>query len=177
MKDFANRNSKKNKTTRRKSVFSAKRQSASTISKNSLILLLIICAGLVATSIFYFKTDVVSIKPINSTNSVIINFPTSLLENSVLIEYKEDNNLIECEYFVQIGAYGNRKYAVEAKNMLVEVVGDISINEVYSTLQPGKLLNSVLSGPYLNRSAANNAKEKVTKSGFDPRLRTLCKEK
>ena len=61
--------------------------------------------------------------------------------------------------------------------MLVEVVGDISINEVYSTLQPGKLLNSVLSGPYLNRSAANNAKEKVTKSGFDPRLRTLCKEK
>ena len=79
MKDFANRNSKKNKTTRRKSVFSAKRQSASTISKNSLILLLIICAGLVATSIFYFKTDVVSIKPINSTNSVMINFPTSLL--------------------------------------------------------------------------------------------------
>ena len=41
---------------------------------------------------------------------------------------------------------------------------------------PGKPLNSVISGPYLNRSAANNAKEKITKSGFDPRLRTLCKE-
>ena len=41
---------------------------------------------------------------------------------------------------------------------------------------PGKLLNSVISGPYLNRSAANNAKEKITKSVFDPRLRTLCKE-
>ena len=177
MKDFANRNSKKNKSAKRKSVFSSKRRSASTISPNTLIFLLIICTGLAATSIFYFKTDIVSIRPINSTNSVTIDFPTSLLENSVLIEYKEDNNLVECEYFVKIGAYGNRKYAVEAKNMLIEVVEDISINEVYSTLQPGKLLNSVLSGPYLNRSAANNAKEKITKNGFDPRLRTLCKEK
>jgi len=177
MKDFANRNSKKNKSSKKKSVFSAKRRTANTISINTLVFLLFISSGLATTSIFYFKTDVISIRPVNSTNSVIIDFPTSLLENSVLIEYEEDNNLIECEYFVQIGAYGNRKYAVEAKNMLLEVVEDISINEVYSTLQPGKLLNSVLSGPYLNRSAANNAKEKVTKSGFDPRLRTLCKEK
>ena len=177
MKDFANRNSKKNKSSKKKSVFSAKRRTVNTTSINTLVFLLFISSGLATTSIFYFKTDVISIRPVNSTNSVIIDFPTSLLENSVLIEYEEDNNLIECEYFVQIGAYGNRKYAVEAKNMLLEVVEDISINEVYSTLQPGKLLNSVLSGPYLNRSAANNAKEKVTKSGFDPRLRTLCKEK
>ena len=36
--------------------------------------------------------------------------------------------------------------------------------------------SSVLSGPYENRSAANNAKEQITKNGFDPRLRTLCKK-
>ena len=52
----------------------------------------------------------------------------------------------------------------------------ISINEIYSPSQPEKLLHSVLSGPYKNRSAANNAKEQITKSGFDPRLRTLCKK-
>ena len=28
-----------------------------------------------------------------------------------------------------------------------------------------------------NKSLANNAKEKITKTGFDPRLRTLCKQK
>jgi hypothetical protein len=50
------------------------------------------------------------------------------------------------------------------------------INEIYSAANPGKLLHSVLSGPYENRSAANNAKEQITKSGFDPRLRTLCKK-
>jgi len=35
----------------------------------------------------------------------------------------------------------------------------------------------VISGPYENKSSANNAKEKITKTGFDPRLRTLCKQK
>ena len=53
---------------------------------------------------------------------------------------------------------------------------NITINTVYSSLEPGKPLNSVISGPYGNKSAANNAKEKITKNGFDPRLRTLCKQ-
>ena len=98
------------------------------------------------------------------------------MENSVLIEFNEENVLMECEYFVQVGAYGNKKYAIEAVNILDDDISDLTINDVYSTNLPGKLLNSVISGPYLNRSAANNAKEKITKSGFDPHLRTLCKE-
>ena len=140
------------------------------------MVLLCVSLGLAATSIFYFKTDVSSIKQGNVTNSVTIDFPTSLMENSVLIEFNEENVLMECEYFVQVGAYGNKKYAIEAVNILDDDISDLTINEVYSTNLPGKLLNSVISGPYLNRSAANNAKEKITKSGFDPRLRTLCKE-
>ena len=140
------------------------------------MVLLCVSLGLAATSIFYFKTDVSSIKSSNVTNSVTIDFPTSLMENSVLIEFNEENVLMECEYFVQVGAYGNKKYAIEAVNILDDDISDLTINEVYSTNLPGKLLNSVISGPYLNRSAANNAKEKITKSGFDPRLRTLCKE-
>ena len=100
-----------------------------------------------------------------------------MIENSVLIELDEKDTMLECEYFVQIGAYGNRRYAIEASNTLNDEIINISINEVYSSLQPGKLLNSVISGPYMNQSAANNAKEKITKRGFEPRLRTLCKEK
>ena len=176
MKDFANIKQKRRKPKKKRTVFSSRKSSTRTISSNTLMVLLCISLGLAATSIFYFKTDVSSIKPGNVTNSVTIDFPTSLMENSVLIEFNEENILMECEYFVQIGAYGNKKYAIEAVNILDDDISDLTINEVYSTNLPGKLLNSVISGPYLNRSAANNAKEKITKSGFDPRLRTLCKE-
>ena len=176
MKDFANIKQKRRKPTKKKAVFSSRKSSSKTVSSNTLMVLLFISLGLAATSIFYFKTDVPAIKPSNVTNSVTIDFPTSLMENSVLIEFNEENVLMECEYFVQVGAYGNKKYAIEAVNILDDDISDLTINDVYSTNLPGKLLNSVISGPYLNRSAANNAKEKITKSGFDPRLRTLCKE-
>ena len=176
MKDFANIKQKRRKPKKKRTVFSSRKSSTRTISSNTLMVLLCVSLRLVATSIFYFKTDVSSIKQGNVTNSVTIHFPTSLMENSVLIEFNEENVLMECEYFVQVGAYGNKKYAIEAVNILDDDISDLTINEVYSTNLPGKLLNSVISGPYLNRSAANNAKEKITKSGFDPRLRTLCKE-
>ena len=176
MKDFANIKQKRRKPTKKKTVFSSRKSSTRTISSNTLMVLLFISLGLATTSIFYFKTDISSIKPSNVTNSVTIDFPTSLKENSVLIESNEENVLMECKYFVQVGAYGNKKYAIEAVNILDGDISDLTINEVYSTNLPGKLLNSVISGPYLNRSAANNAKEKITKSGFDPRLRALCKE-
>ena len=176
MKDFANIKQKKRKPKKKKTVFSSRKSSTRTISSNTLMVLFFISLGLAATSFFYFKTDVSSIKLSNVTNSVTIDFPTSLMENSVLIEFNEENVLMECEYFVQVGAYVDKKYAIEAVNILDDDVSDLTINDVYSTNLPGKLLNSVISGPYLNRSAANNAKEKITKSGFDPRLRTLCKE-
>ena len=98
------------------------------------------------------------------------------MENSVLIETNDFSDTLECEYFVQIGAYGNKKYAYEAVEFLDEIKF-MTINDIYSSSDPGKLLHSVLSGPYENRSAANNAKEKITKKGFEPQLRTLCKKK
>ena len=60
--------------------------------------------------------------------------------------------------------------------MLQNDIEKISINEIYSSIEPSKLLHSVISGPYENKSLANNTKEKITKTGFDPRLRTLCKK-
>ena len=99
------------------------------------------------------------------------------MENSVLIESNSILAAENCEYFVQIGAYGNKKFALEAQNILSVEIEKISINDIYSTQLPGKLLHSVISGPYENRSAANNSKERITKKGFDPRLRTVCKKK
>jgi len=130
---------------------------------------------LAVISFTYFDTDIKSVVPRENLNNITIDFPTSLIKNSVLIESKDDVSFMSCEYFVQIGAYGNKKYAYEAKEILNDIKL-ISINEIYSASKPSRLLHSVLSGPYENRSVANNAKEQITKSGFDPRLRTLCKK-
>ena len=145
--------------------------------KNSILFKITVSASQITISFLYFKSNVVSIKPEVSLNSVVIDFPTSLVEDSILLETKKDDSKLECEYFVQIGAYGNKKYALEAKNMLQTEIEKISINEVYSTTQSGKLLSSVISGPYENKSLANNAKEKITKTGFDPLLKERCKQK
>ena len=176
MKDFANLKNNKSKKVK-KAVFTSKKSNLKTVSAKSLISLVLMSSSLIIISSLLFNTDVISIKSEKTTNSVNINFPTSLIEDSVLIELNQEDDMLECEYFVQVGAYGNKKYAIEALNILSDEIINISVNEVYSTLQPGKLLNSVISGPYMNRSAANNAKEKISKRGFEPRLRTLCKEK
>ena len=175
MKDFAKRTSKSSNTRKKKSVFRSNRKSSQVVSSKIIFFVLSISLILIATSFFYFRTDIESIKPEITLNNVTIDFPTSLMENSILIESNKNQEL-ECEYFVQVGAYGNKKYALEAEKILESEIQNITINIVYSTLQPGKPLNSVISGPYENRSAANNAKEKITKKGFDPRLRTLCKQ-
>jgi len=175
MKDFAKRTSKNTNTRKKKSVFRSNKKSSQVVSSKVIFFVLSISLVLIAISFFYFRTDIESIKPEITLNNVTIDFPTSLMENSILIESNK-NEQLECEYFVQIGAYGNKKYALEAEKMLEEEIQNITINTVYSSLQPGKPLNSVISGPYGNKSAANNAKEKITKNGFDPRLRTLCKQ-
>ncbi len=176
MKDFANRTSTK-KANKRKSVFRSKRKSLKIISSEAILYLLAISAGLVLTSIFFFKSDVRSFQSGTVSNNIIIDFPTSLMENSVLIESNTILTSENCEYFVQIGAYGNKKFALEAQNILSVEIEKISINDIYSSQLPGKLLHSVISGPYENRSAANNSKERITKKGFDPRLRIVCKKK
>ena len=175
MKDFARKTSKKRNYKKNKSVFRSNRQTPELISRQVFYFIIFISLGLISISIFYFKTDVTSIQFEDSVNNVEFDFPSSLMENSVLIESTQENK-VNCEYYVQIGAYGNRKYAEEAEKMLKNEIENITINIVYSTLQPGKPLNSVITGPYQNRSGANNAKERITKRGFDPRLRTLCKQ-
>ena len=176
MRDYAKRNSsKRNNIRSKKTVFRSKKKNISVISDKLLLGLLLMSATLAAVSFMYFDTDIDVIEPRKNLNNIIIDFPTSLIKNSILIESSQKESFMSCEYFVQIGAYGNKKYALEAKEILNEI-NLISINEIYSAANPRKLLHSVLSGPYDNRSAANNAKEQITKSGFDPRLRTLCKK-
>ena len=176
MKDFAGKN-KKRKQRKNKSIFTLNRSPQRTISTKAIATVFMISIVMLSIALFYLKTDIESIKRDDVSNSIAINFPTSLLENPVLIEVTDEIDSLECEYFVQIGAYGNKKYAIEAENMLSNQIPNISITEVYSSLQPNKLLNGVISGPYKNKSAANNAKEKITIEGLEPTLRTRCEQK
>ena len=177
MKDFANRKKVKKNISKNRQTFGSRKPDANTISKKTIAYLLLTSVCFVVVAFFYFKTDVVSIKPKNLGNSVTIDIPTSLINQGILIESQSsDQKPLLCEYFVQVGAYGNKKYALEAENMLKSEIQNISINGVYSSSNPGRLLHSVISGPYENRSAASNAKEKITKKGFDPRLRTSCEQ-
>ena len=124
MRDFAKRTSKNTNTRKKKSVFRSKKKSSQVISSKVIFFILSISLVLIATSFFYFRTDIESIKPESFLNNVTIDFPTSLMENSILIESSE-NEQLECEYFVQIGAYGNKKYALEAEKILENEIQNI----------------------------------------------------
>jgi hypothetical protein len=100
MRDFAKRTSKNSNTRKKKSVFRSKKKSSQVISSKVIFFILSISLVLIATSFFYFRTDIESIKPESFLNNVTIDFPTSLMENSILIESNE-NEQLECEYFVK----------------------------------------------------------------------------
>ena len=112
MKDFADKNKKK-KQRKNKSIFTLNRSTQRTISSKSIAVIFFISVAMASIAFFYLKSDVESIKRNDISNSIVINFPTSLLENPVLIEVTDDTDSLKCEYFVQIGAYGNKKYAIE----------------------------------------------------------------
>ena len=142
MKDFANRKVSKKRSNKSRQAFRSKKSTDNTISRSTIISMLAISVGLASISFFYFKTDVVSVKTQRTTNSVIIDFPSSLMEDSIFEGEEPENEVLgSCQYYVQIGAYGNKKYAMEAENMLKSYIQNISIKDVYSTSNPGKLLN------------------------------------
>jgi len=115
MKDYANRNSiGKSQGKTKKTVYRSKRKNIETVPSTFLFGLAALAVLLTCISVFYFGTDIKTIDQRNIKNTVTINFPTSLMENSVLIETNDFSDTLECEYFVQIGAYGNKKYAYEA---------------------------------------------------------------
>ncbi len=83
MKDFATRKPKKRNLAKKKSAFRSTRQTSNIISKNSIFILLVISSCLVITSFYFFKTDIASTNPEDVFNNVTIDFPSSLLEDSV----------------------------------------------------------------------------------------------
>ena len=119
MRDYAKRNSsKRNHIKTKKTVFRSKKKNTSVVSGSLLIGIIFMAVTLAVISFMYFKTDIKTIEPRENLNNITIDFPTSLIENSILIESSDESSFMSCEYFVQIGAYGNKKYAYEAQEIL-----------------------------------------------------------
>ena len=118
MKDFANRKKTKLRNNKNKQAFGSKKSKDNSISKNTIIYLFSLSIFIAFISFFYFGTEVTSIKPKSAMNSVTIDFPSSLKEDRIIVGEDDVINLSSCEFFVQIGAYGNRKYAIEAQDFL-----------------------------------------------------------
>ena len=89
MKDFAGKNKKK-KQRKNKSIFTLNRSSQRTISTKTITAVFMISIVTLSIGLFYLKTDIESIKRDDVSNSIAINFPTSLLENPVLIEVTDE---------------------------------------------------------------------------------------
>ncbi len=176
MKDFANRKTykKSNTLSNTRASFKSKKNTAQI--SFSIIGSLVLCSFfLIFFSNFYFDTDIKLIEPREETNSVRIDFPSSLLEDNVLVEtFSSLEDFSNCSFFVQVETFGEKKYAYETTNSLNEIK-DIFIDEIQNTSNPGKIFYRVMNGPFENRSAANNSKEIIVKLGFSPMVRTICK--
>ena len=101
-------------------------------------------------------------------------YPVELENDTVLIELEGIVVEEDCEYFIQIESYGKRIYAQEQLSSLLSL-GLISyIEKTFSSSQPDKPLFRVMSGPYLNRSEVNNARELLIKNYRQPLIYKKC---
>ena len=95
MKDFANRgSSSRNIRAPKKNKFRSKKKSIQVFTPVTIISLVLISASLVSISFLYFETDIKSVEPRMDTNNITIDFPTSLMNGSVLIESEINNNCL-----------------------------------------------------------------------------------
>ena len=80
----------------------------------------------------------------------------------------------DCEYFIQIESYGKRIYAQEQLSSLLSLGIQSYIEKTFSSSQPGIPLFRVKSGPYLNKSEVNNARELLIKNNRQPLILKKC---
>ena len=93
--------------------------------------------------------------------------------DEILIEIDESMKNISCTYYLQVETYGRKEFAKETLKDVMDD-GEASIDEVNSVARPGKIFYRVLMGPYENRSAVNNSRERIAKKGYSPLVRQSC---
>ena len=75
---------------------------------------------------------------------------------------------------LQIETYGRKIYAQEELTNILKLGLQPYIDNYFSSKEPGKAYFRLMSGPYKNKSAVNNAREILIKSGKSPLIRQRC---
>ena len=175
MKDFAKKHPvNKPKARRAKTSLRAKRELNQPLKIKHLFVIAAISALLLLASNLILQTDVVNIRGNVSNPKVEFLYPIELAKDTVLIELEGIVLEEDCEYLVQIESYGKRVYAQEQLSSLLALGLESYVEKTFSSKQPDNPLFRVMSGPYLNKSEVNNARELLMKNGRQPLIYKKC---
>ena len=175
MKDFAKKHPiNKPKKRRVKTSLRAKREMNQPLKMKHLLVIAGMSTLLLIVSNLIFQTDVVSVRSNVSNPKVEFLYPIELAKDTVLIELEGIVVEEDCEYLIQIESYGRRVYAQEQLTSLLSLGLKSYVEKTFSSKQPEKPLFRVMSGPYLNKSEVNNARELLIKNNRQPLIYKKC---
>ena len=175
MKDFAKKHPiNKPKTRRVKTSLRAKRELNQPLKIKHLFVIAAVSALLLFASNQILQTDIANIRGDVRNRTIEFLYPIELAKDTVLIEL--DGIVVEedCEYLIQIESYGKRVYAQEQLGSLLSLGLESYVEKTFSSKQPDKPLFRVMSGPYLNKSEVNNARELLIKNRRQPLIYKKC---
>ena len=175
MKDYAKKHPiNKPKTRRVKTSLRAKRKMNQPLQIKHLIIIAAMSAMVLFASNLILQTDVVNIRSAVSNPKVEFLYPVELAKDTMLIELEGIVVEEDCEYLIQIESYGRRVYAQEQLTFLLSLGMESYVEKTFSSKQPEKPLFRVMSGPYLNKSEVNNARELLIKNNRQPLIYKKC---
>ena len=175
MKDFAKKHPiNKLKARRVKTALRAKRELNQPLKIKHLFMIGASSVLLLFASNMILQTDVVNIRGNVSNPTVEFLYPIELSKDTILIELEGIVVEEDCEYLIQIESYGKRVYAQEQLSSLLSLGLESYVEKTFSSKQPDKPLFRVMSGPYLNKSEVNNARELLMKNGREPLIYKKC---
>ena len=175
MKDYAKKHPiNKPKTRSVKTSLRAKRNMNQPLQIKHLIIIAAMSAMILFASNLILRTEVVNIRSAVSNPKVEFLYPVELAEDTMLIELEGIVVEEDCEYLIQIESYGKRVYAQEQLTFLLSLGMESYVEKTFSSKQPEKPLFRVMSGPYVNKSEVNNARELLIKNNRQPLIYKKC---
>ena len=175
MKDYAKKHPiNKPKTRRVKTSLRAKRNMNQPLQIKHLIIIAAMSAMVLLASNLILRTEVVNIRSTVSNPKIEFLYPVELAEDTMLIELEGIVVEEDCEYLIQIESYGKRVYAQEQLTFLLSLGMESYVEKTFSSREPEKPLFRVMSGPYVNKSEVNNARELLIKNNRQPLIYKKC---
>ena len=175
MKDYAKKHPiNKPKTRRVKTSLRAKRNMNQPLQIKHLIIIAAMSAMVLFASNLILRTEVVNIRSTVSNPKIEFLYPVELAEDTMLIELEGIVVEEDCEYLIQIESYGKRVYAQEQLTFLLSLGMESYVEKTFSSREPEKPLFRVMSGPYVNKSEVNNARELLIKNNRQPLIYKKC---